>query len=108
MDRALVRALRARGLDVVTAFDEGMIDQDDDLHLDYAAKHGRVLYSFNRGDFYQLHTQYLKHGKKRAGIILAHQQHYSVGDQLRRILKLSAAKSAEEMENWIEFLSAWG
>jgi hypothetical protein len=35
------------------------------------------------------------------------QQHYSVGEQLRRLLRLIASKSAGEMENWVEFLSAW-
>jgi hypothetical protein len=51
---------------------------------------------------------FLKEGKVRAGIILARQQHYSVGEQMRRLLKLIAALSAEEMQNHIEFVSAWG
>jgi hypothetical protein len=35
------------------------------------------------------------------------QQHYSMGEQMRRLLRLIASKSAGEMENWVEFLSAW-
>ncbi len=31
--RALVRALRARGVDVTTAFEAGMIERDDREHL---------------------------------------------------------------------------
>jgi len=54
------------------------------------------------------HTRYLMEGKAHAGIILAAQQQYSVGEQMRRILNLTAATSAEDMKNWIEFLSAWG
>jgi hypothetical protein len=95
-------------MDVTTAYSEGMIGKDDHEHLDYATSQGRVLFSFNRGDFYRLHTQYLAQGKSHAGIILARQQRYSVGEQMRRILKLSAAKSAEDMQNRVEFLSAWG
>lgn len=68
---------------------------------------GRVLYTFNVGDFYRLHTALLKQGKSHAGIILARQQRYPVGEQMRRLLKLIAAKSAEEMKNRVEFLSAW-
>jgi hypothetical protein len=68
---------------------------------------GRVLYTFNVGDFYRLHTAFLKQGKSHAGIILARQQRYPVGEQMRRLLKLIAAKSAEEMKNRVEFLSAW-
>jgi len=116
MDRDLVYALRARGVDVTTAYDEGMSDRDDQEHLDYATGQGRVLYSFNRGDFYELHTLYLTQGKAHAGIILARQQAYSVGElwlpkaqpYMRRLLKLTAAKSAEDMRNEVEFLSAWG
>jgi Domain of unknown function (DUF5615) len=47
MSHALVRGLRARGADVVTALEEGMIQRNDEEHLEFAAKTGRVLYSFN-------------------------------------------------------------
>jgi predicted nuclease of predicted toxin-antitoxin system len=59
MDRAFVRALRARGVDVTTALEEGMIEREDAEHLNYATEQGRVLYSFNQEDFYRLHTTYL-------------------------------------------------
>ena len=72
-----------------------------------AAAQGRTLYGFNVSDFYRLHTDFLKHGRSHAGIVLAKQQHYSVGEQMRRLLKLIASVSADEMKNRIEFLSAW-
>lgn len=108
MSHALVRALRARGVDVTTALDAGMIECDDAEHLDYATTRGRVLYTFNVADFYRLHENYLAQGKSHGGIILARQQRYSVGEQMRRLLKLMATKSAEQMKNNVEFLSAWG
>ena len=107
MDHDLVRALRARGLDVTTALLENMIDQDDAAHLDYATKCNRVLFSFNRGDYFQLHAEYLIQGKSHAGIILANQQRYSVGEAMRRIVHLAASVSAEAMWDRVEFLSAW-
>jgi hypothetical protein len=107
MRHALVEALRARGVDVLTALEAGMIKRKDEEHLEYATVQGRVLYTFNVGDFYRLHTAFLKQGKSHAGIILARQQRYPVGEQMRRLLKLIAAKSAEEMKNRVEFLSAW-
>ena len=106
--RALVRALHTRGVDVITARDAGMIERRDEEQLEYAAAHGRVLYSFNVGDFWRLHSAFLMQGKSHAGIVLARQQHYSVGEQMRRLLKLVATKSAEEMTNQVEFLSTWG
>ncbi len=108
MDRALVRALRARGVDITTALEEGMIERADAEHLDYATAQGRALYTLNVADFYRLHMDYLTQGKTHAGIILARQQRYSVGEQMRRLLKLVATKSAEEMRNQVEFLGAWG
>lgn len=107
MDQDLVRALRARAMDITTAYDEGMIERDDEDHLDYATEQGRVLLSFNRGDFFRIHTDYLRQSKNHAGIILANQQQYSIGEFMRRILHLNNQLSSEEMENRIEFLSAW-
>jgi hypothetical protein len=104
MDRDLVTALRARGVDVMTAADAGMLGRSDVEHLEYAAMQGRVLYTFNRGDFYRLHTSYLAEGKTHAGIILALQQRYSIGQQMRQLLELIASKSSEEMHNNAVFL----
>ena len=55
MRRSLVRALRARGVDVVTAFDCEMIQRHDREHLAYASERGRVICTFNVGDFYRPH-----------------------------------------------------
>lgn len=107
MDKHLVQALRARGIDVITALEANMIERSDEEHLDYATSQGRVLYSFNVADFYRLHRSYLAQGKPHAGIILAQQQHYSVGEQMRRLLRLIAVKSADMMKNSVEFLGAW-
>lgn len=107
MDSDLAAALRSRKVDVVTALDTGMIGRSDEDHLAFAAGLGRVLYSFNLCDFYRLHMEWTASGRNHAGRLLAQQQRFSVGEQLRRILRLRAAKSAEQMQNQIEFLSNW-
>ena len=107
MRRSLVRALRARGIDVITALDAGMIEREDRAHLAYAAEQGRVVCTFNVGDFYRLHSEYVARGQRHAGIVLMRQQHYSIGKQLRCLLRLVANRPADEMENRVEFLSAW-
>ena len=108
MSHALVRALRARGVDVETALEEGMIERDDEAHLEFAVKSGRGLYSFNVGDFYYLHGKYIAENKEHAGLILTRQQQFAVGEQLRRLLRLIANVPAEQMRNRVEFLGAWG
>ena len=107
MDHDLLRALLARGVDVTTALQAGMIEREDRHHLEQATAQGRVLYSFNVGDYSRLHRAYLAEGRSHGGMILARQQRYSVAEQTRRVLKLSAGISAEEMKNRVEFLSAW-
>jgi hypothetical protein len=107
MDADLVHALRIRGVDLITALEQGMIRRDDADHLELAASQGRVLYSFNVGDFQRLHTEYLTDGKHHSGIILAQQQQYSIGEQMRRLLRIIAGLSAEEIKDSLVFLSAW-
>ncbi len=59
------------------------------------------------GDFHQLHSISLSEGRRHSGIILAPQQRYSIGEQLRGLLKLMTEKSAEDMVNQLVFLSAY-
>ena len=107
MWHALVTALRSRGVDVTTALEDNMIGRKDEEHLDHATRQGRIFFSINRRDYFRLHTQYLAQGKSHTGIMLANQQHYPVGELMRRILRLAAAKAPEDMENRIELLNVW-
>jgi len=106
--KGLVKALRSDGVDVVTAQEAGIAGYDDEEHLAYATEQGRVLYSFNRGDFLRLNKQWLEANRSHAGIILAAQQRYGIGEQKRRIMKVINGKSAEDMMNCVEFLNRWG
>lgn len=108
MDGDLVRALRLRGIHVLTAHDLGLINSPDEEHLISATVNELSLYSFNVGDYMTLHSAYLTEDKEHAGIILAQQQRYSVGEQMRRLLRLVSMKPAEGMRNTVEFLSRWG
>ena len=56
----------------------------------------------------RLYSNLMRAGQSHAGIILAVQQRYSVGEQMRRLLRLISSVTAEEMRNRIEFLSTWG
>lgn len=107
MADALMTGLRARGVDLLTASEAGTRRLEDDEHLEFAATHGRVLYTFNTSDFYRLHTTWTIQGKSHAGIIFAPQQRYAIGEQMRRLLNLIRVRSSEEMIDNIEFLSDW-
>jgi len=107
MDGDLVRGLRSRGIDLVTAADAGMIRRKDEEHLSFATLQGRALYSFNVGDFHEIHTEWTATGRGHAGIILAQQKRYSTGEQIRRLLRLIGSLSGEAMKNREEFLGRW-
>jgi hypothetical protein len=85
---ALVRGLRARGVDVITVLDAGMSEQDDLAQLECVTQHGRVLYTFNVRHCCHLHAEYMAQGKSHAGIIVVFRQRYAVGEQIRRLLQL--------------------
>ncbi len=99
--------MRLRGVEVVGASESELCGRSDTEQLKWAASHQRVLYSSNRGDFYRLHSELMRSGQNHAGIILVLQQRYSIGEQTHRLLRLIKTLSAEEMENRLEFLSAW-
>ncbi len=107
MDGDLVAALRFRGVESVTALDAGLIGRSDEDQLAVATERGCSLYTFNVCDFYRLHTQWADSHREHAGLILAPQQRFSVGEQLRRILRLRASTTAAKMQNRAEFLSNW-
>lgn len=101
----LMQALRARQVDVETVSEANLIGQPDKVHLQYATEQGRVIFTFNRGDFYQLHTEWLSRDQHHAGIIVSDQ--VATGAIMRPLLQLVNAKTAEEMHDWLEFLSNW-
>ena len=106
MNQALVRALRARNIDVVTVNETNTAGQLDEEQLMLATEQERVLYSHNIADFCQLHAEFLEAEKEHSGIALLAQE-YSVGEQLKALSGLLGEKSADEMRNQLEFLSKY-
>lgn len=107
MDKDLIQALRLRGVDFTTARESETEGYLDEQQLEFATAQGRALYSFNIKDYMLVHSQFLGHEKSHAGIILTGQRQYSIGEQLRRLLLLIAAKSSEDMQDQVVFLSSF-
>jgi len=70
MAHALVNGLRARGIDVLTVGEVARKKLEDEEQLEFATSQGRVLYTFNTSDFYQLHTEWLTQGRLTLGLLL--------------------------------------
>lgn len=102
----LAEALRQRGFDVFTTVEADMLGISDEEQLALAISEGRVVLSFNRGDYARLHNRYAEHGWEHCGIIVSEQ--YPIGELLRRVLNLLMSLSADDMHNRFEYLSQWG
>jgi hypothetical protein len=107
MRKSLVFALRARNVDVLTAAEADMINRPDEEHLVAASGFGRTLLTYNTGDYCALHQRWMSQARPDAGIVVAAQQHHSVGEELRRIMRLISRRTADEIRNRLEFLSSW-
>ena len=103
-EHAVTSALRARGVDVLTTLEAGRTGISDEEQLLFAVSRQRCLYSFNVRDYSRLHGEFLRSGRQHFGIIVIPDQRYSVGEKVRRIAKLVAVVTGEEMVNRIEFL----
>jgi len=107
MRKSIVFALRARSVDVLTAAEAGMVNREDEDQLEVAAGAGRSLFTYNTSDYCPLHQRWMGSARTHAGIIVAPQQRYPVGEELRRLMRLVSNSTAEEMRNRLEFLASW-
>ena len=104
---ALLNALRQHGLSVTSSRERGLAGYSDAEQLEWATQQGRVIYTYNAADFCRLHAAVLQQGRHHAGIIIGDQQTVSVGEEMRRLLKISDARTAPEMRDKLEYLSNW-
>ncbi len=105
ISHALIRALRSRAVDVLTAREADLIQIPDEYHLEHATFLKRTVFTFNVRDFARLHTEYVSTGRHHSGIVVSAQ--LPVGVILRRLLKLLNARSAADMYDWLEYLGNW-
>jgi len=96
--RAVTYGLRLRGVDVLTAQEDGAAEFEDDALLDRANKLNRVLFSQD-DDLLREANKRQQTGENFAGVIYAHQLNITVGrctDDLELIAK------ATESGEWLK------
>ena len=103
----VIRALKRAEIDAESTFTLGMYGRSDDSHLRFAAESGRVVVTANQADFARLHQLWLTDGRHHAGVLVVHQQRWTVGEQVRRLMLFVERRTAEEMRDWMEYLSAF-
>lgn len=94
---ALAKQLCDCGYDALSALEIGNYELSDREQLDFAISGRRAILTFNHRHFEPLYEEYWNTGKKHYGIIVSEQ--ISLGEMLRRTLKLLDRVSADEMKN---------
>jgi predicted nuclease of predicted toxin-antitoxin system len=98
VSRAVVRGLRQRGVDVLTAAEAGLLGAPDEKHLTLALSQRRVILTQD-DDFLRLHAAGMKH----AGIVYA-AQGTRIGDIIRGLMLIHDLLEADAMVGHVEFL----
>lgn len=101
---AVVKGLRTRGIDVLTTVEANQLGATDAEQLATSIRLRRTIYTFNVGDFAQLHQEHLEQGREHTGIVVVPDQRCSAGEKIRRVTKFLKSVSAEEMLNRMKYL----
>jgi len=101
--RAITVGLRLRGVDVLTAYEDGTSELDDPALLDRASELERVL--FTRDDDLLIEaTKRQREGSPFYGVIYAHQLRVSIGSCIEDLEIIAKAGEAEDLMNGVKFL----
>ncbi|MBE7553179.1 MAG: DUF5615 family PIN-like protein [Anaerolineales bacterium] len=101
--RAITTGLRLRGVDVLTAYEDGRSDLVDPALLDRANELQRVL--FTRDDDLLIEaTQRQRAGIPFRGVIYAHQLRVSIGKCVEDLELIAQVGEAEDLMNGVKFL----
>jgi hypothetical protein len=101
--RVITQGLRARGVDVLTAFEDGTDRLSDSDLLDRAGQLGRVLFTQDY-DFLAETACRQQEGKFFRGVIFVHQTQTNIGVCIRDLELLAKTCDPQDMFNQVEFL----
>jgi hypothetical protein len=99
----VVDGLRRQGMDVVRAQDRGLCGQDDEALLADATAENRLLLT-NDEDFLAIDAAWQAAGRSHAGIVYWHQDKYSIGEAIHRILDYASQTSPVDAADVVKFL----
>jgi predicted nuclease of predicted toxin-antitoxin system len=84
----IVRGLRGRGVDCLTADEDGRRELEDEPLLARATELGRVLFTMDT-DFYAISAAWQRAGRPFSGIVFAHQLKITYGEAIRDLASLA-------------------
>jgi len=100
---AITTALRLRGVDVLTAQEDGMDEACDPDILDRATALGRAVFTQD-DDFLAESTRRQRAGERFAGVIYGHQQQVTISSCIRDLEMASGVYDAADISDRVEYL----
>jgi hypothetical protein len=101
--QSITDQLRRRGVDVLTAIEDGWSERADEDLLEHAHKLGRVVFTQDIR-FKALAEEWQRQGRPFAGLVFGHQLGGTIGQFVKDLELLATASDAEEWMNTIEHL----
>ena len=101
--RAVTEGLRLRGVDVLTAQENGAGELDDPELLDRATELGRVLFTQD-DDLLREAKRRQQTGRNFAGVVYAHQLNITVGQCIADLELIARASEPAEWNGHTEYL----
>jgi predicted nuclease of predicted toxin-antitoxin system len=99
----ITEGLRRRGIDVLTAWEDGRAEADDEELLERATALGRVFVSQDQ-DLLRITKQWQRLGRPFAGVVFAIQQDIDIGGTIEYLELVAHAMTADEMKNRVEYV----
>lgn len=103
VEGAIVRGLRKRGVDILTAEEDDHDETPDPQVLDRAGDLGRVAFSRDQ-DFLREATRRQIAGESFIGVIYAHKQEVSIGQCVQDLEVMAKVGVLEDFANRVYFL----
>jgi predicted nuclease of predicted toxin-antitoxin system len=100
---AITEGLRLRGVEVLTAQEDGGRRLPDDKLLDRATELGYVLFTQD-DDLLREAAERQQHGAAFAGVIYAHQLEVTIGQCIRDLELIAKVDEPEDCANRVEYL----
>lgn len=103
VDRAIVGGLRARGMDVLMAIEDGFDQRADEEIFERATALARVVLT-NDKDFLAIAHRWQRDGHRFTGLIRARQEVASISAVIEDIEIIAKLKEPHQMESHIDYV----
>lgn len=101
--KAITMGLRLRNVDVVTAYEDGADQLDDDLLLKRAHELGRALFTQD-DDLLEEAAKCQREGISFSGVIYGHQLRVTIGACVQDLEIISKSGDMDDLKNQVVFL----